>query len=178
MCGSGTNVGTHDAPIRCVEYCPDVNVVITGSWDSTVKLWDPRTPCSAGTFPQPDKVRLLCCSFLEQFCPTIPRITASSKHCINFITITIYRWHLLAKFSKSHACYSLIWHLNAFSLPPLFLIWKKCQASFVINTNRFGNSVEVFICYGLCIRICYWLCNGTFNMFTPFWNLGKRNGND
>lgn len=53
---TGTNVGTHDAPIRCVEYCPDVNVVITGSWDMSVKLWDPRTPCSAGTFPQPDKV--------------------------------------------------------------------------------------------------------------------------
>ncbi|XP_060581923.1 mitotic checkpoint protein BUB3-like isoform X1 [Ruditapes philippinarum] len=53
---TGTNVGTHDAPIRCVEYCPDVNVVITGSWDSSVKLWDPRTPCSAGTFTQPDKV--------------------------------------------------------------------------------------------------------------------------
>ena len=53
----GTNVGTHDAPIRCVEYCPDVNVIISGSWDSTVKLWDPRTPCSAGSFSQPDKVR-------------------------------------------------------------------------------------------------------------------------
>ena len=52
----GTNVGTHDAPIRCVEYCPDVNVIISGSWDSTVKLWDPRTPCSAGSFSQPDKV--------------------------------------------------------------------------------------------------------------------------
>jgi cell cycle arrest protein BUB3 len=60
---SGTNVGTHDAPIRCVEYCPDVNVVITGSWDSSVKLWDPRTPCSAGTFTQPDKVHFCHYSF-------------------------------------------------------------------------------------------------------------------
>lgn len=51
-----THVGTHDQPIRCVEYCPDVNVVVTGSWDSTVRLWDPRSPSSAGTFSQPDKV--------------------------------------------------------------------------------------------------------------------------
>ncbi|KAG7172465.1 Mitotic checkpoint protein BUB3-like [Homarus americanus] len=49
-------VGTHDAPIRCVEFCPEVNVVITGSWDSNVKLWDPRGPREAGTFQQPNKV--------------------------------------------------------------------------------------------------------------------------
>jgi len=54
-------VGAHDAPIRCVEYCPEVNVMVTGSWDQTVKLWDPRTPCNAGTFSQPEKVCTRCC---------------------------------------------------------------------------------------------------------------------
>ncbi|KAK7486231.1 hypothetical protein BaRGS_00022554, partial [Batillaria attramentaria] len=49
-------VGNHDAPIRCVEFAPDVNVIISGSWDSTVRLWDPRGPTAAGTFTQPDKV--------------------------------------------------------------------------------------------------------------------------
>lgn len=53
-----TIVGTHDAPIRCVEYCPEVNVMVTGSWDRSVRLWDPRTPCNAGTFTQPEKVEL------------------------------------------------------------------------------------------------------------------------
>ncbi|KAK3529283.1 hypothetical protein QTP70_025733 [Hemibagrus guttatus] len=52
-----TIVGTHDCPIRCVEYCPEVNVMVTGSWDMSVRLWDPRTPCNAGTFTQPDKPR-------------------------------------------------------------------------------------------------------------------------
>jgi cell cycle arrest protein BUB3 len=51
-----TVVGSHDAPIRCVEFCPDMNVVITGGWDSSVKLWDPRAPTAAGSFAQPDKV--------------------------------------------------------------------------------------------------------------------------
>uniref|UniRef100_A0AAY5KQK6 Mitotic checkpoint protein BUB3 n=2 Tax=Esox lucius TaxID=8010 RepID=A0AAY5KQK6_ESOLU len=54
-----TIVGTHDAAIRCVEYCPEVNVMVTGSWDRSVKLWDPRTPCNAGTFTQPEKVYTL-----------------------------------------------------------------------------------------------------------------------
>lgn len=52
-----TIVGTHDAPIRCVEYCSEVNVMVTGSWDRSVRLWDPRTPCNAGTFTQPEKVK-------------------------------------------------------------------------------------------------------------------------
>ncbi|XP_002738187.1 mitotic checkpoint protein BUB3-like [Saccoglossus kowalevskii] len=54
-----TNVGSHDAPIRCVEFCPEVNVIVSGSWDQTVKLWDPRAPCNAGSFSQPDKVYTL-----------------------------------------------------------------------------------------------------------------------
>ncbi|MBN3292369.1 BUB3 protein, partial [Polypterus senegalus] len=54
-----TIVGAHDAPIRCVEFCPEVNVMVTGSWDRSVKLWDPRTPCNAGTFSQPEKVYTL-----------------------------------------------------------------------------------------------------------------------
>lgn len=34
--------------------------MVTGSWDQTVKLWDPRTPCNAGTFSQPEKVCTGC----------------------------------------------------------------------------------------------------------------------
>ena len=29
---------------------------MTGSWDSTVKIWDPRTNSCTGTYSQPDKV--------------------------------------------------------------------------------------------------------------------------
>uniref|UniRef100_A0A8C4QWX4 BUB3 mitotic checkpoint protein n=1 Tax=Eptatretus burgeri TaxID=7764 RepID=A0A8C4QWX4_EPTBU len=54
-----TVVGTHDAPVRCVEFCPEVNVTVTGGWDHMVKLWDPRTPCNAGTFAQPERAYVL-----------------------------------------------------------------------------------------------------------------------
>jgi len=51
-----TIVGNHDAPIRCVEYSQDTNLVVTGGWDQTLKLWDPRSPCNVGSVAQPDKV--------------------------------------------------------------------------------------------------------------------------
>ncbi|CAK9292203.1 unnamed protein product [Gordionus sp. m RMFG-2023] len=35
-------IGNHNAPIKCVEYCPAIGVFATGSWDTYVKLWDPR----------------------------------------------------------------------------------------------------------------------------------------
>jgi len=49
-------VGGHDGAIRCVEFSPDINCVITGSWDASVKLWDPRGPGAVGSLQQPDKV--------------------------------------------------------------------------------------------------------------------------
>ncbi|XP_064465608.1 mitotic checkpoint protein BUB3-like [Ornithodoros turicata] len=55
-CSAETIVGKHKAPVRCIEYCQDINVVISGSWDSSVSLWDPRTPSSAGNFAQPERV--------------------------------------------------------------------------------------------------------------------------
>ncbi|GMH17926.1 hypothetical protein Nepgr_019767 [Nepenthes gracilis] len=32
----------HDGPVRCVEYSYATGQVITGSWDKTLKCWDPR----------------------------------------------------------------------------------------------------------------------------------------
>ena len=31
-------------------------IIITGSWDKTVRTWDPRQPQPTGTYSQPDKV--------------------------------------------------------------------------------------------------------------------------
>ena len=43
---------------RCVEYCPDMNLVVTGSWDTTLKLWDPRQSRDTGTYQQNYKVNI------------------------------------------------------------------------------------------------------------------------
>ena len=53
-----TALGTHENAIKCVEYSNELNVIVTGSWDGTVKVWDQRihqNPCT-GVYSQPDKV--------------------------------------------------------------------------------------------------------------------------
>ena len=52
---SETSVGSHTSPIRCVEFASEVNMVVSGSWDTTVKLWDPRGPSAAGILKQQEK---------------------------------------------------------------------------------------------------------------------------
>ncbi|XP_074595895.1 mitotic checkpoint protein Bub3 [Brevipalpus obovatus] len=51
-----TVAGSHTGPVRCVEYASEVNVMLTGGWDSCVKMWDPRTPNAPGSLAQPDKI--------------------------------------------------------------------------------------------------------------------------
>lgn len=34
----------HDAPIKCIQAVQELNCVVTGSWDKTVKYWDTRSP--------------------------------------------------------------------------------------------------------------------------------------
>ena len=53
---TGTVMGAHFRAIRAVEYSPEVNGILTGSWDARAKLWDPRSPRCVGIYTQPDKV--------------------------------------------------------------------------------------------------------------------------
>lgn len=50
-------LGSHQAPIRCLEYSADTSLVVSGSWDKTVGLWDVRQKESlVKSAPQPGKV--------------------------------------------------------------------------------------------------------------------------
>lgn len=37
-------LGSHKMPIKCVEFCEATGLVMSGGWDSEVKLWDSRSP--------------------------------------------------------------------------------------------------------------------------------------
>ena len=45
-------VGSHEDTVRCVEYCPELGLLASGSWDKTVKLWDARQKQAVGTYDQ------------------------------------------------------------------------------------------------------------------------------
>ena len=44
--------GSHDDAIKCVEYCSTLGIVITGSWDRSLKIWDPRQNQAIGSYNQ------------------------------------------------------------------------------------------------------------------------------
>ena len=45
-------LGNHEDAIKCVEFCSNLGIIITGSWDRTLKVWDPRQQHSIGTYNQ------------------------------------------------------------------------------------------------------------------------------
>eukprot|EP01040_Poterioochromonas_malhamensis_P021812 gene21812-26401_t len=50
------NIGSHDAPIKSIKYLPDRNVVVTGSWDKTLRVWDMRQPNPVAKIQLSDRV--------------------------------------------------------------------------------------------------------------------------
>jgi mRNA export factor len=57
---TAVQVAVHDAPIRCVRFfdAPGAAapMLVTGSWDKTIKYWDLRTPSPVATVQMQDRV--------------------------------------------------------------------------------------------------------------------------
>jgi len=46
--GKADVIGSHEAGVKCLSYIADNDLVVSGSWDKTVRTWDPRVSSSAG----------------------------------------------------------------------------------------------------------------------------------
>ncbi|KAJ3784669.1 WD40-repeat-containing domain protein [Lentinula aff. detonsa] len=55
--GQTTQVAQHDGPVKAVKWVnmPHAGVLVTGSWDKTIKYWDIRTPSPIATVQLPER---------------------------------------------------------------------------------------------------------------------------
>ncbi|KAG9049136.1 hypothetical protein FS837_011055 [Tulasnella sp. UAMH 9824] len=77
--GQSTQVGAHDAPIKCVRWI-DMNggILVTGSWDKTLKYWTPGNATPIASVALPERCysldvqgQLLVCATAERHIITI-----------------------------------------------------------------------------------------------------------
>jgi len=45
---TSSDVGHHDAPVKCLEWLPSRGLLASAGWDSVLKLWDPRSNPQSG----------------------------------------------------------------------------------------------------------------------------------
>jgi mRNA export factor len=49
-------IGKHDQAIRNMKFLPNHNVLVTSSWDKTVRLWDTRSPNAVATLQEAERI--------------------------------------------------------------------------------------------------------------------------
>ncbi|KRX22245.1 Mitotic checkpoint protein BUB3 [Trichinella nelsoni] len=49
-------LGAHEMPVRCLSYNQNHGLVVSGSWDKTIKIWDYRVGRCIGCYNQPERV--------------------------------------------------------------------------------------------------------------------------
>ena len=137
--GTATVMGQHSAPIRCVEYSNAGNMVISGSWDKSVKIWDINSKQCTSTLALPDKVFAMSC------------VEASYRLICGIAGRIIY-------------IYDLRYHLNACPLRNSFvcihsLNKKRLNLNFwnalKTNCNSLRMTVETMIAFAKCVVSLY-----------------------
>ena len=76
-CEVSTVMGTHDMPISALSYDAMHDTIITGSWDQSARVWDPRTHKTLMTLPLQGK-----CFSLSQYQHTLVIATSGARTLI------------------------------------------------------------------------------------------------
>ena len=56
-------VAAHDAPIRRMAYISELNMLVTGGWDRTLRYWDLRSPNAVHVHQLPERCYALSLNF-------------------------------------------------------------------------------------------------------------------
>lgn len=60
--GSQNALGLHEKPIRCVSFLSSTQTVVSGSWDQTIRQWDPRDKEPVGRYVLEGRVYGMDCT--------------------------------------------------------------------------------------------------------------------
>ena len=78
-------MGFHTAPVRCTEWLPGRGLLVTGSWDGTLRLWDPRQPGGQGLLAkiqlQVGAVWAVLCGSEDRLCMSQLALLGASVAC-------------------------------------------------------------------------------------------------
>jgi cell cycle arrest protein BUB3 len=66
--GKQTTLGTHEQAIRCVQYSSATNLVVSGSWDCSVSLWDARSQQASASATSKPAAQALTASATQPQC--------------------------------------------------------------------------------------------------------------
>lgn len=53
---SASIIGRHDQPVKALKFLPEINCVVTGSWDKSIRVWDMRSPSAAANIQLSERV--------------------------------------------------------------------------------------------------------------------------
>ena len=87
---TATQVAAHDQPIRCVEsiFVNGAHMLVTGSWDKTVKYWDLRQQQPAATVQMQDRVYSMDVRHNTQTNNTSLLVVGTAERWINVIELS------------------------------------------------------------------------------------------
>ncbi len=54
--GGSSQIGHHNKPVRCLKHDKETSCLLSGSWDSTVRVWDARSDTLQHTLVAPERV--------------------------------------------------------------------------------------------------------------------------
>jgi hypothetical protein len=91
-------LGAHEKAVRCIEFCEEQGLIYSGSWDTTVKQWDPRVQGATNSIPQAQRV------YAMGQCGEARQPTAAHNECAQACILSSARRHEKCSYGMCVKC--------------------------------------------------------------------------